>query len=50
MRADVGELLSLDGRVAVVTGAATGIGEGIARLLADAGARVVLLPRLASSV
>lgn len=33
-------LLSLEGRVAVVTGGATGIGEGIARVLAAAGAHV----------
>jgi 2-deoxy-D-gluconate 3-dehydrogenase len=33
-------LLSLDGRVALVTGGATGIGEGIARVLAAAGAQV----------
>ena len=39
----LGELLSLDGRVALVTGAATGIGEGIAKVLAQAGARVVIL-------
>jgi NAD(P)-dependent dehydrogenase (short-subunit alcohol dehydrogenase family) len=38
----VGSLLSLDGEVAVVTGAATGIGEGIASLLAAAGAFVVV--------
>jgi NAD(P)-dependent dehydrogenase (short-subunit alcohol dehydrogenase family) len=35
-------LLSLDGRVALVTGGATGIGEGIARVLAAAGARVTI--------
>ena len=35
-------LLSLDGRVAMVTGGATGIGEGIARVLAAAGARVTI--------
>ena len=35
-------LLSLEGRVALVTGGATGIGEGIARLLAAAGARVTI--------
>lgn len=38
----IGKLLSLDGRVALVTGAATGIGEGIARLLAAAGASVTV--------
>ena len=36
------QLLSLDGQVAIVTGGATGIGEGIARVLAAAGARVVI--------
>ena len=35
-------LLSLEGRVALVTGGATGIGEGIARVLAAAGARVTI--------
>lgn len=39
---EVGRLLSLDGRVALVTGGATGIGEGIARLLRKAGAEVVI--------
>ena len=38
----IGNLLNLDGRVALVTGGATGIGEGIARVLASAGARVVI--------
>jgi NAD(P)-dependent dehydrogenase (short-subunit alcohol dehydrogenase family) len=37
-----GQLLSLDGRIALVTGGATGIGEGIARVLAAAGAQVVI--------
>ena len=37
--------LSLDGRVALVTGAASGIGAGTARLLAEAGAQVALADR-----
>jgi NAD(P)-dependent dehydrogenase (short-subunit alcohol dehydrogenase family) len=40
--AAVSSLFDLAGRVAVVTGAATGIGEGIAGLLARAGASVVI--------
>lgn len=40
--ADLGELLSLAGRTAVVTGAATGIGRGIAELFATAGAAVAV--------
>lgn len=39
---DLAQLFDLDGRTAVVTGAATGIGEGIARVLAAAGAHVVV--------
>lgn len=39
------ELFSLDGRVAVVTGGSSGIGEEMARSLALAGARVVLVAR-----
>lgn len=42
MQKEIGELLSLDGRRALVTGAATGIGEGIARMLGRAGATVVV--------
>lgn len=40
----------LNGRTAVVTGAASGIGEAIARTLAGAGARVALLARRADRV
>ena len=35
----------LDGRVAIVTGASSGIGAGIAEAMAQAGARVVLVGR-----
>jgi NAD(P)-dependent dehydrogenase (short-subunit alcohol dehydrogenase family) len=39
------DLFSLDGRIAVVTGGSSGIGEHMARALALAGARVVLVAR-----
>lgn len=38
-----GELLSLEGKVAVVTGAASGIGRGCAKFLSEMGAKVVLV-------
>ena len=44
------ELFSLEGETAVVTGAGRGIGEGIAKVLASAGARVVCAARRASEI
>jgi NAD(P)-dependent dehydrogenase (short-subunit alcohol dehydrogenase family) len=40
-----GSLFDLEGRVAIVTGASSGLGAGIARTLADAGARVAVVGR-----
>lgn len=40
-----GGLFDLDGRVAVVTGASSGLGQGIARTLAGAGAKVAVVAR-----
>ena len=45
MSAYLEELFSLDGRVAMVTGGSSGIGQEMARALALAGARVVLVAR-----
>src|SRR3954452_16385995 len=41
---------TLEGKVAIVTGAGQGVGEGVAVALADAGAAVVVAGRTASKV
>lgn len=41
---------SLEGQIAVITGASRGIGEGLARALAGAGAEVVLMARTLESI
>src|SRR5437763_10354959 len=43
-------LFELTGRVAMVTGASSGIGRAIAAALADAGARIVLVARRANAL
>ncbi len=50
MNAFVADLFSLDGRVALVTGASSGIGRHSAGILARAGARVVLVARRAEAL
>ncbi|GAH10686.1 unnamed protein product, partial [marine sediment metagenome] len=43
MKQDFEKLFDLSGKVAMITGAASGIGNGTAKFLAEAGAIVVLL-------
>jgi len=44
------EQFKLDGQVAIVTGAGKGVGQGIARVLAEAGATVVGTARTESDI
>lgn len=50
MAGDLAGLIGLDGRVAIVTGAASGIGIGIAEVLAEAGATVIVVDRNAAGI
>ena len=47
---DIVELFSMKGRVALVTGAASGMGEHFARTLANAGAKVICAARRADRI
>ena len=44
------EQFNLEGQVAIVTGAGKGVGQGIARVLAEAGATVVGTARTESDI